>query len=147
MILSTFEPGNSAVMNTYGCRPWTQGLHLHESSSSHSCSAQPPPCGCSCVGGTLNTSYCQTKPYRSQAGKLQRQTWAEDKLECIKTNRVIHYLITTLPPLMDRMISHDNIHQRMHWKDWLKPTQNAQSMESEQWMCVRRIGMRMVLFL
>lgn len=72
MILSTFELDNSAVMNTYGYRPLTQGLHPHGSSSCHRCSAQPPPCGCSCVGDTLNTSYSQTKPYRSQAGKLSK---------------------------------------------------------------------------
>lgn len=149
MILSTFEPGNGAVMNTYGYRPLTQGLLLLGSSSSHSCSAQPPPWWCSCVGDTLNTSYSHMKLYRSQAGKLWRQALSEDKLECVKTltNRVIHYLITMLPPLMDWMISHDNIHQGIHWKDWLEPTQNTQSIKSEHWTCVKRMRMRMGLFL
>lgn len=97
---STLKFNNVAVLNTYECRPLTKGLHPHESSSSRSCSAQPPLCECSCEGDTLSTSYSQMKPYRSRAGKLQRQTRAEDKLKCVKTltNRVIHYLITTLPP-------------------------------------------------
>lgn len=43
----------------------------------------------------------------------------EDKLGCCETlaNRTIHYPITMLPLLMERIISHDHMHRRTQWKD------------------------------